>query len=87
MLETINISVESETQVPSQRLSSPSLSSSPSSSSSFVRKTSQLDDGGGVAVTPVSISIRHAAFNDLTSIINLRLKVFYPYVSLSYYAV
>jgi len=83
MLETIDIS-ESETQVPSQRSSSPSLSS-PSSSSSFVRKTSQLDRGD-VAVTPVSISIRHAAFNDLTSIINLRLKVFYPYVSLSYYA-
>jgi hypothetical protein len=84
MLETIDISVESETQVPSQRSSSPSLSSP--SSSSFVGKTSQLDRVG-VTVTPVSISIRHAAFNDLTSIINLRLKVFYPYVSLSYYAV
>jgi len=27
-----------------------------------------------------TVSIRHATFNDLTSIINLRLKVFYPYL-------
>ena len=44
----------------------------------------EMNDGGEVVVgRPLSISIKHAGFNDLTSIINLRLKVFYPYVSLN----